>query len=119
MYKLLAFFMTSAALLALLAINPLGAQESKAKTVLPKVVYKVEPQYTAEAKAAKVAGTVGLKANVDEQGNAQDIQVTRSLDRGLDEKAIEAVKQWRFVPGMVDGKISAVPVNIEVNFKLQ
>jgi len=118
MYKLSKLFTLAAAIFALLAVHSLSAQEAKSKT-MPKVIYKVEPQYTAEAKAAKVAGTVALRAMVDEQGNAQDIQVAKSLDQGLDQKAIEALKQWRFVPGMVDGKISAVSVTIEVNFKLQ
>ena len=119
MYKLIRFFMPAAAIVALLAVHPATAQDTKSKTVLPKVIYKAEPQYTEEAKAAKVMGTVALKLMVDEQGNAQDIQVTKSLDQGLDQKAIEAVRQWRFTPGTVDGKAAAVSVNIEVNFKLQ
>jgi len=116
-------FMPVAAILALSAVlpiaAPLAAQDAKPKTTQPKVLYKVEPQYTEEAKTAKVAGSVLLNLVVDENGNAQDIQVARSLDEGLDQNAIQAVRQWRFSPATEDGKPVALPVKIEVNFRLQ
>jgi TonB family protein len=122
MIRMKLLFMPVAAVLALSAVPiaaPLAAQDAKPKTTQPKVLYKVEPQYTEEAKTAKVAGSVLLNLVVDENGNAQDIQVARSLDEGLDQNAIQAVRQWRFSPATEDGKPVAFPVKIEVNFSLQ
>jgi periplasmic protein TonB len=79
---------------------------------------KVEPEYSEEARAAKWQGTVVLSLVVDEQGHPQDLKVLRSLGMGLDEKAMEAVAQWRFKPGMKDGKAVPVMATIDVNFRL-
>jgi TonB family protein len=84
----------------------------------PRVIYKTEPQYTEEARAAKVSGTVVLSVVVDEQGTAQDIKVTRSLDQGLDQKAVESVQAWRFAPATKDNQPVRVVATIEVNFRL-
>jgi TonB family protein len=84
----------------------------------PKVVYKAEPSYTPEAKAAKIQGQVVLTAVVNAQGRADDIQVTRSLDAGLDANAVGALSQWLFSPGTKDGQAVDVAVTIEINFKL-
>jgi protein TonB len=114
-------FLPVAAILALSAVLPLAApltaQDAKPKTA-PKILYKVEPQYTEDAKIAKISGSVLLKLVVDENGNAQDIQVARSLDEGLDQNAIAAVRQWVFAPATEDGKPVAFAANIEVNFRL-
>jgi len=59
-----------------------------------------------------------LQLVVDEQGVPQDLRIVRSLGLGLDQKAIEAVQQWRFKPGLKDGKPVPVSANIEVNFRL-
>jgi periplasmic protein TonB len=63
-------------------------------------------------------GVVVLRLVVGSDGNPRDIQVVRALGLGLDEKAIEAVRKWRFEPARKDGKPVAVAVNIEVNFHL-
>jgi protein TonB len=118
MHKIKALFMPVAAILALSAVLPLTAQDTKPRTT-PKILYRVEPAYTEEAKTAKVSGSVLLKLVVDENGNAQEIQVARSLDQGLDQNAIEAVRMWKFAPATEDGKPVAVAANIEVNFRLQ
>ena len=84
----------------------------------PKILYRKEPAYTEEARKAKVQGTVALSLVVDEQGVARDFKILAPLGYGLDEKAIEAVQQWKFQPGMKDGKPVSVFANIEVTFRL-
>ena len=85
----------------------------------PSVVYKAPPSYTDEAKAAKIQGGVVIEAVVTAQGRAEDIQVIRSLDPGLDANAVASIGQWLFKPGMKDGQPVDVGVTIEINFKLQ
>jgi TonB family protein len=84
----------------------------------PVLVYKVEPEYSEEARKAKFQGTVVLYCEVTERGVCQNIKVVRALGLGLDEKAIEAVQKWRFRPGYKDGKPVTVAATIEVNFRL-
>jgi len=84
----------------------------------PSVIFKVEPEYSEEARKAKFQGTVVLFVVVDEKGNPRDLKVIRPLGLGLDQKAIEAVAKWRFKPGMKDGRAVAVQATIEVNFRL-
>lgn len=84
----------------------------------PHAIYDPEPEYSEEARRVKHQGMVLLSVVVDKQGRARDIHVARSLGMGLDEKAIEAVKTWRFSPGMKDGIPVAVQVNVEVSFRL-
>jgi periplasmic protein TonB len=84
----------------------------------PILMAKVEPQYSEEARKAKYQGTVLLYVEIDTSGHATNIKVQRSLGLGLDEKAIEAVKQWKFKPGYKDGKPVMVAATIEVNFRL-
>jgi TonB family protein len=61
---------------------------------------------------------VALKAVITAEGNAEQIEVVRSLDSGLDQKAIDALSQWTFQPGTKDGKAVAVWATVEINFKL-
>lgn len=84
----------------------------------PRLVYKVEPSYSDEARAAKLDGPVRISLIVGTDGLAHDINVVRSLGMGLDEKAVEAVQKWRFQPGTKDGQPVRVRAIIEVNFKL-
>jgi TonB family protein len=84
----------------------------------PALVFKVEPEYSEEARKAKYQGTVVLYVEVDPSGRAKNLRVIRSLGLGLDEKAIEAVNKWRFRPGYKDGKPVTVAATIEVNFRL-
>lgn len=84
----------------------------------PQLVFKVEPEYSEEARKAKFQGTVVLYVVVDEKGNPRDLKVVRPLGLGLDQKAIEAVQKWRFKPGLKDGKPVPVAAQIEVNFRL-
>jgi len=84
----------------------------------PKAIYSPDPEYSEEARKVKHMGVVVLWLVVGPDGKPRDIRVVRTLGLGLDEKAIEAVKNWRFEPALKDGKPVAVQVNIEVNFHL-
>ena len=84
----------------------------------PQLISKVEPEYSEEARKAKFQGTVLLYIEVDPGGRATNIRVVRSLGLGLDEKAIEAVKKWKFKPGYRNGQPVTVMATIEVNFRL-
>jgi TonB family protein len=84
----------------------------------PAVIFKVDPEYSEEARKAKYSGTVMLAVVVDVEGHARDIHVVKSLGMGLDEKAIEAVEKWKFKPGMKGGQAVNVRATIEVNFRL-
>jgi protein TonB len=84
----------------------------------PSILYKVEPEYSEEARKAKFQGTVLLFVVVDEKGNPRDIKILRPLGLGLDQKAVEAVEKWKFSPGKKDGKPVPVQAQIEVNFRL-
>jgi periplasmic protein TonB len=84
----------------------------------PAVIFKVDPEYSEEARKAKYSGTVMLAVIVDADGHARDIHVVKSLGMGLDEKAVEAVEKWKFKPGMKGGQAVNVRATIEVNFRL-
>jgi protein TonB len=84
----------------------------------PQLLFKVEPEYSEEARKAKFQGTVVLYVVVDEKGYPRDLRVVRPLGLGLDQKAIEAVQKWRFKPGLKDGHPVPVAAQIEVNFRL-
>src|SRR5207249_9418138 len=80
----------------------------------PTVIHRVEPQYSEEARKARYQGTVVLEAIVRRDGTCDIIRVVRSLGFGLDENAMQALKQWRFRPGMRNG----VPVDISLNIEV-
>ncbi len=84
----------------------------------PKVVYSVDPEFSEEARKAKFQGEVLVQLIVDANGRPTGIRIPRPIGMGLDEKAREAVAQYRFKPAMKDGKAVPVPVNIEVNFQI-
>lgn len=84
----------------------------------PRLTRKVEPEYSEEARKAKYSGVVVLAVEVWPDGRAHNVRVVRSLGLGLDEKAIQAVQQWEFVPGRKDGAPVKVSAQIEVNFRL-
>lgn len=85
----------------------------------PKVIYKVEPDYTPQAKDDKIEGTVRLQVEITPDGGAENISVLQSLDRGLDANAISAIERWRFRPGTKDGEPVTVLATIEVTFHLE
>ncbi len=84
----------------------------------PRPIYDPEPEFSEEARKAKYQGVCTLEVVVDAMGRPTNIKVVGALGMGLDEKAIEAVKTWRFEPAMKDGHPVAVAVNLEVDFHL-
>jgi periplasmic protein TonB len=84
----------------------------------PRVLSQPDPEYSEEARKAKYQGTVVLWVVVGPDGRTHDIRVQRSLGMGLDEKAMEAVRTWKFDPAKKDGQPVAVQINVEVNFRL-
>jgi TonB family protein len=84
----------------------------------PQPLSTPDPEYTEQARLAKTQGTCVLWMIVDDQGRPRDIRVVRGLGMGLDAKAIEAVKQWRFEPAKKDGRPVNVQISVEVGFKL-
>ena len=88
-------------------------------TAPPTILFKVDPQYSEEARKAQYQGTVVLEAIVRSDGTVEILRVVRSLGFGLDDKAIEAVRQWRFRPGTRNGEPVDVTLTIEVNFNLR
>lgn len=103
-----------------LARVPPGVSLPGNGVTLPRVLRLVKPTYTPEALRARVEGTVVLEVVVRSHGVAGDISVWRSLDRrfGLDQQAIEAVRQWRFAPGERMGQPVPVLVQIEIRFSI-
>ncbi len=84
----------------------------------PRAIYAPDPEYSEEARKAKYQGTVVLWVVVGADGRPHDIRIVRSLGMGLDEKAIEAVRLWKFEPARKDNSPVAVQINVEVNFRL-
>ncbi len=84
----------------------------------PTAISAPDPDYTEDARRAKKQGTCVLWLIVDSAGHPRDIRVARGLGFGLDAKAIEAVKQWRFQPALKDGKPVDVQISVEVEFHL-
>jgi TonB family protein len=84
----------------------------------PRIMHQIEPEFSEQARAAGYEGTCVLWLVVDSEGMPQKVKVTRPVGMGLDDKAIEAVQQWRFLPSLKDGNPVAVQINVEVSFHL-
>jgi TonB family protein len=84
----------------------------------PQLISKKEPEYSDEARKAKIQGTVQLSVVVTASGQVGDIRVIRSLGLGLDERAMDAVRQWKFRAATVDGKPVSTRAVVEVTFRL-
>jgi TonB family protein len=84
----------------------------------PRLHRKVEPEYSEEARQARLEGTVLLKVMVGTDGKASDLQVLRGLGLGLDENAVAAVSAWQFDPATKHGEPVSARAQIEVNFRL-
>jgi TonB family protein len=95
-----------------------GAYRVGGGVTAPRVLYAPDPEFSEEARKAKHQGTVILWVVIGTDGRIHDMRVSRSLGMGLDEKAIDAIRRWRFEPGRKDGIPVAVQVHVEINFRL-
>src|SRR5262249_7042378 len=84
----------------------------------PVIVSRIEPIYSEEARRAHISGIVILEALIDKNGNVTDVNVLKPLPFGLDQAAVDAVKQWKFKPGTKNGEAVDGAVNLTGKFKL-
>jgi protein TonB len=84
----------------------------------PALLTSVDPEFSEEARKAKFSGNVLVDLIVDEQGNPTHVRVARGVGMGLDEKAVEAVRQYKFKPATKDGKPVKVELTVDVNFQI-
>jgi len=115
-----------AAIFATALVAPIAAMQEPGPVMkvgkgvqAPKLIHRVEPQYTGAAKEARIQGAVELSAVVRPDGRTDRIRVRKGLDPGLDENAVKAVEQWKFEPATKDGEPVAVPALITLHFRLQ
>ncbi len=85
----------------------------------PEKIAAPQPQYTEIARKARIQGVVIVQAIIDKDGNVTNVKVLKGLPMGLEEAAVEAIKQWRFKPATLNGRPVTVYYNLTVNFKLQ
>ncbi len=85
--------------------------------IAPHATYAPDPEYSEEARIAKLQGTCALSIVVGADGKPYDVQLTHSLGMGLDEKSIEAVRRWQFDPARKDGQPVAVRLTVETTFR--
>ncbi len=84
----------------------------------PKVLRRVEPRYTREARANGIQGTVLIEVSVDELGKPDRVSVISPIGFGLDSRAVDAVRQWTFRPGLKDGKPVRSVTTVDVKFRI-
>jgi TonB family protein len=84
----------------------------------PIVIYTVNPEYSQQARKAKFSGDVEVYLWVDKNGHPSHVRVEKGAGMGLDEKAVEAVRQYKFKPATLDGKPVTVDLYIDVNFQI-
>lgn len=85
---------------------------------VPEVIYSPEPSFSDEARKAKCQGIVMLLVVVGKDGRPYNVRVGQSLGMGLDEKAIEAVRNWRFRPATFNSQPVATQIAVQVDFHL-
>lgn len=84
----------------------------------PTLIKSPDPEYSKEARKAKHEGTSVLWLIVDATGRPQNVRIKRPTGYGLDEKAVKAVRKWKFKPALKNDLPVAVQINVEVNFQL-
>ncbi len=95
-----------------------GVRQVGGNVSAPVEIYKVDPEFSDEARRAKLSGSVLVNLWVDQDGKPTHVRVLQGLGMGLDEKAIDAVRQFRFKPAMENGKPVTVELNVEVSFHI-
>ncbi len=96
-----------------------GAYRVTGGVTAPVIEYRVDPEYSEEARKARYQGTVVLEALFRKDGKIDIVHLVRSLGFGLDQNAIDALKKWRFRPGTKNGNPVDVVVNVEVSFNIR
>jgi TonB family protein len=84
--------------------------------VPPKQIYMFDPEYTEEARRAEESGSVILSFVVDADGRQRDISVACSSVPDLNQSAIDALKLWKFAPGIKNGEPVSVRMDVEMSF---
>ena len=106
-----------------------GVYRARDGVSLPKLIYTVQPDYTDKARKKKISGICKVSLVVDIDGNVKDVRVIHSVAEDqptklkaaaltLDQTAVEAVKQYRFDPGLLQGQPDPVAITVEVNFSV-
>ena len=95
-----------------------GLTRLSGRVSAPVLLYKTEPEYSEDARKAKIQGVVVLAAEVGPDGYLTNIRIVRPLGLGLEEEAIRAVARWRFKPAMQNGRAVSSSVTIEVNLRV-
>ena len=103
--------------------NPPALETDKPRQVTgnvvpPRLVTKITPEYPEDVRRKRVEGDVALQAEIDTDGNVENVSVLRSVPE-LDEYAVAAVKQWKYEPATVNGRPVRVQITVVVNFSLR
>jgi protein TonB len=106
------------AILLLMAAVSLRSQEIS-HTTQPRLIHKEQPEYTKEARAARIEGDVSLSLMIGADGIPTNIKVVHGLGMGLDEKAVECLQHWRFKPATSHGEPVPVMAKVVMNFRLR
>jgi TonB family protein len=84
----------------------------------PVVIYTVSPEFSQQARKAKFSGNVEVYLWVEKDGHPSHVRVVKGVGMGLDEKAVESVRQYKFKPATLDGKPVTVDLYVDVNFQM-
>jgi TonB family protein len=84
----------------------------------PQLIHRVNPEYTEEGRLFHREGVVQLRVEIRPDGRPHNLRLERSIGLGLDEKAAEAVQQWRFRPAIKGGRPVIVEASVTVHFRL-
>jgi TonB family protein len=82
----------------------------------PRVTRQVNPTYKPDAEGFRITGSVIIGLVVSSKGEPKNVHVVRSLGKGVDESAVEAVEQWQFEPARKGNQPVAVKITVEIRF---